>query len=105
MKNIVIIFFVINFVSCSKKATKVSFESGKIWLDTNGEHINAHGGGFLIHDNTYYWFGEHKLAGRIGYQAMVGVRVYSSKDLLNWKNEGVALSVVCLLYTSPSPRD
>ena len=94
MKNIVIIFFVLNFVSCSKKATKVSFESGKIWLDTNGEHINAHGGGFLIHDNTYYWFGEHKLAGRIGYQAMVGVRVYSSKDLLNWKNEGVALSVV-----------
>jgi len=70
-----------------------SFNPGKLWLDTDGEHINAHGGGFLFYDNKYYWFGEHKISGKEGNKAMVGVRVYSSKDLYNWKNEGVALQV------------
>jgi hypothetical protein len=63
------------------------------WPDTDGVHINAHGGGILYHDSTYYWFGEHKGTGRKGYSAQVGVRCYSSKDLYNWKNEGVALAV------------
>jgi beta-xylosidase len=72
---------------------KRNFEPGKIWKDDQGVHINAHGGGFLIHKNTYYWFGEHKIAGKEGNKAQVGVSVYSSKDLFNWKNEGIALSV------------
>ena len=94
MKKILLIYLIlILFSACLEKEKKGKFKPGELWLDTNGEHINAHGGGFLIHNNTYYWFGEHKVAGRIGYQAMVGVSVYSSKDLLNWKNEGVALSV------------
>jgi hypothetical protein len=70
-----------------------SFNPGKLWLDTDGEHINAHGGGFLFYDNKYFWFGEHKISGKEGNKAMIGVRVYSSKDLYNWKNEGVALQV------------
>ncbi|MGB7395058.1 MAG: family 43 glycosylhydrolase, partial [Pricia sp.] len=69
------------------------FEPGAIWEDTEGTPINAHGGGMLVHDDTYYWFGEHKIAGRKGNTAQVGVRVYASKDLYNWKNEGVALAV------------
>jgi hypothetical protein len=70
-----------------------SFNPGEIWKDTDGVHINAHGAGILTEGNTYYLFGEHKIEGAKGNQSWVGVRVYSSKDLYNWKNEGVALKV------------
>ena len=69
------------------------FVPGEIWPDHNGVHINAHGGGILIHQGTYYWFGEHKIEGGAGNVAHVGVHVYSSQDLYNWKDEGIALSV------------
>ncbi|RYY28607.1 MAG: beta-glucanase [Sphingobacteriaceae bacterium] len=71
----------------------ISFKPGAIWPDNNGVHINAHGGGILYQNKTYYWFGEHKVAGGAGNRAMVGVHCYSSKDLYNWKDEGIALSV------------
>ena len=32
--------------------------SGEIWPDNQGVHINAHGGGMLYHEGTYYWYGE-----------------------------------------------
>lgn len=70
-----------------------SFRSGDLWLDNNGVHINAHGGGVLFHDGIYYWFGEHKIAGEAGNTAYVGVHVYSSRDLYNWKDDGIALEV------------
>lgn len=66
------------------------FYPGELWPDTDGTHINAHGGGILYHDDTYYWFGEHKGSRNNAY---VGVMCYSSKDLYNWKKEGVALPV------------
>lgn len=69
------------------------FEPGEIWPDDQGVHINAHGGGVMFHGGSYYWFGEHKIAGRGGNSAQVGVGCYSSTDLYNWKNEGVALAV------------
>lgn len=69
-----------------------SFHPGELWLDDQGNHINAHGGGILSYQGKYYWFGEHKSANTS--QALVGVRCYSSGDLYHWKNEGVALSVV-----------
>ena len=71
----------------------MSFEPGKVWLDDQGVPINAHGGGILYYGNTYYWFGEHKIAGEAGNRAEVGVQVYSSRDLYHWKNEGIALKV------------
>ncbi len=71
-----------------------SFQPGQIWPDTDGTHINAHGGGILFHEGTYYWFGEHKTSGRGGNTARVGIRCYSSTDLYHWQNEGVALSTI-----------
>ena len=65
--------------------------SGKLWKDTKGNQINAHGGGVLFHKGTYYWFGEHRPTS--GFATEVGVVCYSSKDLLNWKYEGVSLPV------------
>lgn len=64
---------------------------GRIWQDTDGEHINAHGGGVLWHEGTYYWYGEHKSAETT--RALVGAMCYSSKDLVHWKNEGCVLPV------------
>lgn len=64
---------------------------GEIWCDSDSTHINAHGGGVLYHEGKYYWFGEHK--SETTSAALVGVTCYSSADLVNWKNEGVALPV------------
>ncbi len=72
----------------------VSFKPGELWTDDNGVHINAHGGGLLLNNGVYYWFGEHKVEGDEGNYAQVGVHCYSSRDLLNWKDEGIALKVV-----------
>lgn len=69
----------------------LSIRPGEIWPDENGQHINAHGGGVLKYGDTYYWFGEHKAEHTSS--ALVGVTCYSSKDLLHWRNCGVALSV------------
>lgn len=64
---------------------------GKEWPDRKGEHINAHGGGLLFHEGKYYWYGENRPTR--GFTTEVGVEVYSSSDLMNWEDEGVALAV------------
>jgi len=69
------------------------FRPGELWPDQRGVHINAHGGGILFHEGIYYWFGEHKIDGTAGNNAEVGVHVYSSSDLYQWKDEGIALEV------------
>ena len=74
---------------CAQVLTAIT--PGEVWPDDKGEHINAHGGGVIYHEGTYYWYGENRPAR--GFTTEVGVGVYSSKDLMNWKNEGVALAV------------
>lgn len=69
------------------------FTPGATWPDDTGRHINAHGGGILHHDGVFYWFGEHKVAGTGGNKAQVGVHVYASTDLYNWRDAGIALAV------------
>lgn len=69
------------------------FRPGALWPDTSGVPINAHGGGFLFANGTYYWYGEFKTEGEGGNRANVGISVYSSPDLYHWKNEGIALKV------------
>lgn len=70
-----------------------AFHPGKLWPDTNGVHINAHGGGILKHGERWYWFGAHMLPGEAGNLAQVGVGVYSSTDLYSWRDDGIALPV------------
>lgn len=82
----------IDYVRVSQKKKELkSIQPGEIWPDQEGIHINAHGGGILYHNGTYYWFGEHKSEN--SNSALVGVNCYSSKDLYNWKKESVALAV------------
>ena len=68
-----------------------AYRPGALWLDDQGHHINAHGGGIMMYDDTWYWYGEHKSA--IGDEARVGVHVYSSSDGLTWTDRGIALTV------------
>ena len=73
------------------------FHPGRPWLDTDGHPIHAHGGGVLFEDGVYYWFGENKDAPNCPGTTradVVGVSCYSSRDLLNWKNEGLVLPAV-----------
>lgn len=67
------------------------FTPGAIWKDTDGVHINAHGGGILLHNGIYYWYGTHMHENTAA--ALKGVGVYSSANLYDWKNEGIALEV------------
>jgi non-ribosomal peptide synthetase component E (peptide arylation enzyme) len=50
-------FLVANTVQAQKNT---NFISGEVWKDTDGNPINAHGGGLLYHDGAYYWYGEYK---------------------------------------------
>lgn len=75
-------------------ATRSSFQPGQPWPDNNGVHLNAHGAGLLTHEGMHYLFGEHKVAGKLGNTAQVGVHVYRSTDLYNWTDAGIALAVV-----------
>lgn len=70
-----------------------SFKPGQVWKDTDGKPIQAHGGGIMYDEQTetYYWYGEDKTH---GYLPARGVRAYSSKDLYNWKDEGLALTAI-----------
>jgi beta-galactosidase len=74
---------------------------GGKWMDTDGHFINAHGAGVLLHDGVYYLFGEIKrgptrlVPGQNWEDYRVeagGVSCYSSRDMIHWKNEGVALA-------------
>lgn len=63
------------------------FRPGQTWQDSNGDPIQAHGGGVLVSSNVYYWYGEDRTPGGRG-----AVACYSSTNLLHWKREGVVLS-------------
>lgn len=98
-KTIVIIINIFFLVCCFQQTdagekTQKTFHPGLEWLDTNGKPINAHGGGVVFYKGVYYWYGEHKIEGKSENEfADGGIHCYSSRDLINWKDEGVVLSV------------
>ncbi|MDD4425228.1 MAG: glycoside hydrolase family 43 protein [Mariniphaga sp.] len=94
MKQFFLIITALALVMISGGRVPKDIIPGAIWPDNKGVHINAHGGGILFHKGKYYWFGEHKVEGEKGNQAWVGVHCYSSKNLTNWKDEGIALEVI-----------
>jgi beta-xylosidase len=65
---------------------------GDIWLDTDGNRIQAHGASIICVEDTYYLYGENKDKTYADTDYWYnGVNCYSSKDLMNWKYEGVIL--------------
>ena len=69
-----------------------SIRPGKVWLDTKGERIQAHGGSVMYLDGYYYWYGENKDCVDPENQIWHGgVRCYKSKDLYNWEDLGAII--------------
>ena len=91
-------------LSPSSAAEAPAIRSGEVWNDSAGRPVNAHGGGMLVHEGTYYWYGEIKEGKTYLPEVnkswggtrvdVTGVSCYSSKDLLNWKNLGNVLPAV-----------
>lgn len=71
---------------------------GELWPDTDGDHIQAHGGGIIKLGETYYWYGEQRREGVESDTLYRYVSCYSSKDLMNWKFEGDVIRL-----TKPDP--
>ena len=69
-----------------------SIKPGQVWLDANGNRIQAHGGSIMYVDGTYYWYGENKekSAQDSGIWHW-GVRCYASHDLYNWEDRGLII--------------
>lgn len=78
-------------MGCKNSGRQEIVMTENVWSDTAGEPINAHGGGILYHDGTYYWYGEHK--SDFTTNAMVGITCYSSENLVDWDYRGVVLPV------------
>lgn len=94
MKYILTLILLITPTVIWAQGPVTGFRSGETWPDTEGNHINAHGGGIILYKGTYYWFGEARLPRGEKDRAKYGVGCYSSKDLFTWKNEGLALQVI-----------
>jgi hypothetical protein len=100
-KYLVFILFAL-FVACQTSPEKESdFKPGEVWNDTDGNPINAHGGGILFHNGKYYWYGEYKkgktwLVPDLGWECYRvkagGISCYSSVNLTDWKFEGIVLA-------------
>jgi len=104
-----IVKFIIQFMALmavigAMTAPAGTIQPGEVWRDTAGQPINAHGGGVLYHEGVYYWYGEAKSGQTYlpdcnkswgGTRVDVsGVSCYSSTNLCDWKNEGLALAAV-----------
>ncbi|CAM3607157.1 glycoside hydrolase family 43 protein [Rouxiella silvae] len=64
--------------------------------DLNGNLINAHSGGVIYKNGTYYWYGEYrspKPKNNAHWDSNQKVTMYESKDMQNWKYDGVILDV------------
>lgn len=71
---------------------RTSIRPGEVWLDTNGNRIQAHGGSIIAVDGVYYWYGENKERSTPGSGIWhYGVRCYSSTDLYNWEDRGLII--------------
>lgn len=77
-------------MGCTQEPVKAPI-NGELWLDTDGNHINAHGGNIIKYEGRYYWYGENRP--EQGGTTDAGISAYSSTDLKTWQNEGVVLSV------------
>lgn len=56
---------------------------GSLWLDDRGRPIQAHGGGVIKFEDTFYWFGEDRSPDNDPDARYVSC--YASKDLAHWQ--------------------
>jgi hypothetical protein len=63
---------------------------GITFTDTDGNLVNAHGGGIIRVCDTFYLHGEYFLSTSTA-NDFQGFSMYSSKDMATWKSEGIIL--------------
>ncbi|HXS69922.1 MAG TPA: family 43 glycosylhydrolase [Candidatus Polarisedimenticolia bacterium] len=68
-------------VACAQNGPQ-TIAPGEIWPDNRGQHVQAHGGGILKMNDTYYWYGEDRSQGLERGKRYVAC--YSSTDLAHW---------------------
>jgi len=78
--------------ACSGPVGTISgaLATGVAFMDTDGERVNAHGGGIIKVGDTFYMHGMYFLSTTTD-NNFVGFSMYSSRDLATWKNEGLVL--------------
>jgi len=79
------------FLFGSIHAQQTMIQPKEVWPDTDGNHIQAHGGGIIKIKDTWYWYGEERRQGLDSNLRYVSC--YSSKDLMNWKFRGDVLKL------------
>jgi beta-xylosidase len=79
------LLFCVITINCKLPAQCNLVVNGQELTDTQGNIINAHGGGFLKVGEFYYWIGENRKNG-------VFVSCYRSKDLKSWEFRGDLLT-------------
>lgn len=70
--------------------TTFSGVEGRKMYATNGELIQAHGGQITKWGDTYYWYG----GDRSGGGRVLGVHLYTSKDLYHWEDKGLVMKMM-----------
>lgn len=86
------------------KAADADIQNDIFWRDTEGKFIYSQGGGIFKFGDTYYWYGvKYEEAEKYAQDPttgpyktdpspkFLGVTCYSSKNLVDWKNEGVVV--------------
>jgi len=88
-------------------ASLMAFYPGAEWKDTDGKPIQAHGGSVIAAEGKYWFYGENKekTDGVNGIWHW-GMRVYSSNNLYDWKDEGLFIEpdVNAPKYAMRNPR-
>ena len=99
-----------NFVKLAGKRAGMGsydrFVQKILWADEKGNHLQAHGGGTMWDpvSGKWWFYGEDRTNTTGGGQP--GVHAYSSTDLYNWKDEGVALPIFNnTIYDEPEWRE
>ena len=80
-----------NTIPLHDHVVNTAIRPGERWPDTQGNHIQAHGGGIVHFDSLYYWYGEERRRAATMDTVYRYVSCYSSADLMNWKFEGDVL--------------
>ena len=106
--RLLIAIVLFTLAACGQKASNDnryhSIRPGEVWLDINGNPIQAHG--FQVfyedEDSMYYWYGENKEFTTLGSNVWTwGIRAYRSRDFYNWDDLGLIILPDTLNAMSP----
>lgn len=89
--SIICLFLLSPLITFSQLRTSFDGVVGDVWLDTDGNPIQAHGGQVQKIGDKWWWIGEDK---KDGYRTQNGISLYSSSDLYNWNFEGYVMRAI-----------